>query len=52
MALEQALNIRIPEELLAKAFTVKELILEIEKLAPGKGFKEGHSAGQEPNFME
>ena len=32
IALEQALNIRIPNELMAKIFTVKELILEIERL--------------------
>ena len=37
IALEQALNIRIPNELMAKVFTVKELILEIEKLVPGEG---------------
>ena len=37
IALEQALNIRIPNELMTKVFTVKELILEIEKLAPGEG---------------
>ncbi len=35
MALEQALNNHIPEDILAKASTVKDLILEIEKLAPG-----------------
>ncbi|MFH1189235.1 MAG: AMP-binding protein [Candidatus Omnitrophota bacterium] len=35
MALEQALNKRMPDELLTKVFTVKELILEIEKLSPG-----------------
>ena len=35
MALEQALNNRIPEDVLAKASTVKDLILEIGKLAPG-----------------
>jgi len=32
MALEQALNNRMPDELLTKVFTVKELILEAEKL--------------------
>jgi len=32
VVLEQALNIRIPDELMPKVFTVKELILEIEKL--------------------
>ncbi len=36
IALEQALNIRIPNELMAKVFTVKELILEAEKLVPGE----------------
>ncbi len=36
IALEQALNIRIPNDLVTKAFTVKELILEIEKLIPGE----------------
>jgi long-chain acyl-CoA synthetase len=36
IALEQALNIRIPNELMAKVFTVKELILEIERLVPGE----------------
>jgi long-chain acyl-CoA synthetase len=36
-ALEQTLNIRIPNELMAKIFTVKELILEIERLVPGEG---------------
>ncbi|MCX5714481.1 MAG: 1-acyl-sn-glycerol-3-phosphate acyltransferase, partial [Candidatus Omnitrophica bacterium] len=35
MALEQALNSHIPDEVLAKVSTVKELILEIEKLAQG-----------------
>ncbi|MFA5351395.1 MAG: AMP-binding protein, partial [Candidatus Omnitrophota bacterium] len=35
IALEQALNIRIPNELMAKIFTVKELILEVGKLVPG-----------------
>ncbi|MFA5311622.1 MAG: alpha/beta fold hydrolase [Candidatus Omnitrophota bacterium] len=34
IALEQALNIRIPNELMAKVFTVKELIFEIERLVP------------------
>ncbi len=33
MVLEQAFNNRMPDELLTKVFTVKELILEIEKLA-------------------
>jgi len=37
IALEQALNIRIPNELMSKVFTVKELILEIEKLVPNAG---------------
>ncbi len=37
IALEQALNIHIPNELMAKIFTVKELILEIERLVPGEG---------------
>ena len=32
MALEQALNIRMPDELMAKVFTVKEVILAIERL--------------------
>ncbi|MGD0336857.1 MAG: AMP-binding protein [Candidatus Omnitrophota bacterium] len=36
IALEQAFNIRIPNELMAKVFTVKELILEIERLVPGE----------------
>ena len=36
IALEQALNIRIPNELMTKVFTVKELILEIERLVPGE----------------
>jgi long-chain acyl-CoA synthetase len=36
IALEQALNISIPTELMTKVFTVKELILEIDKLVPGK----------------
>jgi long-chain acyl-CoA synthetase len=39
IALEQALNIRIPDELMAKVFTVKELILEIEKLVSDNGVK-------------
>ncbi|MBN1913029.1 MAG: AMP-binding protein, partial [Candidatus Omnitrophica bacterium] len=39
VALEHALNIRIPSELMTKAFTVKDLILEIEKMAPGEGNK-------------
>ena len=37
IALEQALNIRIPNELMTKVFTVKELILQIERLVPGEG---------------
>ncbi|MDD5655284.1 MAG: AMP-binding protein [Candidatus Omnitrophica bacterium] len=37
IALEQALNIRIPNELMTKIFTVKELILELEKLVPAEG---------------
>ncbi len=37
IALEQALNIRIPNELMTKVFTVKDLILEIEKLVPDEG---------------
>jgi len=41
MALEQALNAHIPDEVLAQASTVKELILEIEKLAPGTGTQGG-----------
>ena len=45
MALEQALNNHIPEDVLAKASTVKELILEIEALAPG-GETQGGPAGQ------
>ena len=36
IALEQALNIRIPNELMAKVFTVKELILQMEKMVPGE----------------
>ncbi len=35
--LEQAFNITIPDEAMAKASTVKELILEIERLVPGEG---------------
>jgi long-chain acyl-CoA synthetase len=38
-ALEHTLNIHIPDELMAKAFTVKELILEMEKLAPGEALQ-------------
>jgi len=45
MALEQALNAHIPDEVLAQAATVKELILEIEKLAPDTK-AQGGSAGQ------
>ena len=37
IALEQALNKRIPNELMTKVFTVKELILEMEKLILGEG---------------
>ncbi|MEI8350560.1 MAG: AMP-binding protein [Candidatus Omnitrophota bacterium] len=37
ITLEQTLNIRIPNELMTKVFTVKELILEIEKLVPSEG---------------
>jgi long-chain acyl-CoA synthetase len=37
IALEQAFNIHIPDELMTKVFTVKELILEIERLVPGEG---------------
>ena len=37
IALEQALNLRIPDELMTKVFTVKELILELERLIPGSG---------------
>ncbi|MDD5195358.1 MAG: AMP-binding protein, partial [Candidatus Omnitrophica bacterium] len=37
IALEQTLNTRIPNELMTKVFTVKELILEIERLVPGEG---------------
>lgn len=36
VALERSLNIPISNELMAKVFTVKELILEIEKLSLGK----------------
>jgi long-chain acyl-CoA synthetase len=39
IALEQAFNIRMPEELMTKVFTVKELILEIERLVPGEGLQ-------------
>ncbi|MCX5678132.1 MAG: AMP-binding protein [Candidatus Omnitrophica bacterium] len=46
MALEQAFNKHIPEEVLAKASTVKELILEIEKLAPGTEARSEVPAGQ------
>ena len=42
IALEQALNIHIPNELMAKAFTVKELILEIEKLDSGQEVQRGY----------
>jgi len=37
IALEQALNRRIPNELMAKVFTVKELVLEMEKMVSGAG---------------
>jgi long-chain acyl-CoA synthetase len=37
IGLEQALSISIPNELINRVFTVKELILEIEKLVPGAG---------------
>jgi len=37
IALEQALNIRIPNESMAKVFTVKELILGMESLVSGEG---------------
>ncbi|MDD5237436.1 MAG: AMP-binding protein [Candidatus Omnitrophica bacterium] len=37
IALEQAFNIHMPDELVNKVFTVKELILEIERLVPGGG---------------
>jgi len=37
IALEQALNISIPNDLMTKVFTVKELILQIERLVPGEG---------------
>ncbi|MDO8662456.1 MAG: AMP-binding protein [Candidatus Omnitrophota bacterium] len=40
-ALEQALNIRISDELMTKVFTVRELILEIGKLVPGEGVQRG-----------
>jgi long-chain acyl-CoA synthetase len=40
-ALEQTLNIRIPNESMVKFFTVKELILEIERLLPGEGAPRG-----------
>jgi len=39
ITLEQALNIRLPNELMANVFTVKELILETEKLVPGEGIQ-------------
>jgi long-chain acyl-CoA synthetase len=39
IALEQALNIRISVELMNKVFTVKELILEIEKLVGGEDIR-------------
>ena len=38
--LEQTLNVTIPDEAMAKASTVKELILEIERLVPGEGARE------------
>jgi long-chain acyl-CoA synthetase len=37
IALEQALNIRIPDELITKVFTVGDLILQIDKLVLGGG---------------
>jgi long-chain acyl-CoA synthetase len=37
IALEQALNIHIPDELMPKVFTVRELIMEIERLVPEEG---------------
>ncbi|MFA5362954.1 MAG: AMP-binding protein [Candidatus Omnitrophota bacterium] len=40
IALEQALNVRIPSELMTKVFTVKELILEIGKLVPCEGVQQ------------
>ena len=39
VALEQALDIHIPNEAMTNVFIVKELILEIEKLVPGEGVK-------------
>lgn len=39
IALEQALNIRIADELMTKVFTVKELIFQIEKLVVGSGMQ-------------
>ncbi|MBN1689215.1 MAG: AMP-binding protein [Candidatus Omnitrophica bacterium] len=36
IALEKMLHIRIPNESMIKAFTVKELILEMERLVPGE----------------
>ncbi len=41
MALEKALNTHIPDEVLAQASTVKELILEIEKLASNGAVQKG-----------
>ena len=41
IALEQTLNIRIPDELMTKVFTVKELILEIEKLVLSEEVQRG-----------
>jgi long-chain acyl-CoA synthetase len=40
-ALEQELNIHIPNELMTLVTTVRELILEIGKLAPGEGVQKG-----------
>jgi long-chain acyl-CoA synthetase len=40
-ALERALNIRIPHELMTKVFTVKELILAIENLLQSAGGRTG-----------
>jgi long-chain acyl-CoA synthetase len=48
-ALEGTLNIRIPNEFMVKFFTVKELILEIERLVPGEGLQRepiGQDKGQ------
>jgi long-chain acyl-CoA synthetase len=37
IALEQALDLRIPNDLITKVFTVKDLILEIKTLVPNEG---------------